>query len=164
MAFECGVCTHPEVRTVDLQLASGAAVTLLARKYDLSEESITEHRNKHLGIQRRPRFDRYGDTPDSLIDELTTLKATAEARLSVCGDDHKSAAALIRESRRIDEAVAKIRGFLDKGSHQGCIPLANHEFTIQLVTEAIREFPEARKAVLAAIERAEEERNHHKIR
>jgi hypothetical protein len=91
---------------MDHQLASGAAVTLLARKYDLSEQTITEHRNKHLGIQRRPRFDRYGDTPDSLIDELTTLKATAEARLSVCGDDHKSAAALIRESRCIDEAVA----------------------------------------------------------
>jgi len=42
--------------------------------------------------------------------------------------------------------------------------LANHEFTIQLVTDALREFPEARKAVLAAVERAEEERNHHKIR
>ena len=118
-------------------------------------------RNKHLGIQRRPRFDRYGDTPDSLIHELTTLKATAEARQSVCGADHKSAAALIRESRCIDEAVAKIRGFLDKGSHQGCIPLAKHQFTIQLVTEALREFPEARKAVIAAVERAEEERNLH---
>jgi hypothetical protein len=49
-----------------------------------------------LRIQRKPRFDRYGDTPDSLIDELTTLKAAAEARLSICGDDHKSAAALMR--------------------------------------------------------------------
>ena len=164
MVSECAVCGHAEVRTLDHQLASGAPVTLLARKYDVSEESITEHRNKHLGIQRRPRFDRYGDTPDSLIDELTTLKATAESRLSVCGDDHKAAAALIRESRCIDEAVAKIRGFLDRSSHQGCIPLAKHEFTIQLVTEALREFPEAREAVLAAVERAEEERNHHKIR
>src|SRR5262249_2420777 len=164
MAIECAVCGHAEVSTLDHQLASGAPVTLLARKYDLSEESITEHRNKHLGIQSRPRFDRYGDTPDSLIDELTTLKAAAEARLSICGDDHKSAAALIRESRCIDEAVAKIPGFLDKGSHQGCIPLANQEFTIQLVTEALREFPEARKAVLAAVERAEEERNNHKSR
>ena len=71
----------------------------------------------------------------------------------------KSAAALIRESRCIDEAVAKIRGFLDKGSHQGCMALAKHEFTIQLVTDALREFPEARKAVIAAVERAEEERN-----
>jgi len=44
-----------------------------------------------------------------------------------------------------DEAVAKIGGFLDKGSHQACVPLAKHEFTIQLVTEALREFPEARQ-------------------
>jgi hypothetical protein len=164
MAIECAVCAHAEVKTLDQQLASGAAVTLLAEKYQLAERTITEHRNKHLGIQRRPRFDRYGDTPDSLIDELTTLKATAEARLSVCGDDHKSAAALIRESRCIDEAVAKIRGFLDKGSHQGCIPLAKHQFAIQLVTEALREFPEARAAVIAAVERAEEERNRHSIK
>jgi hypothetical protein len=159
MAGECAVCAHAEVRTLDRQLATGAAVALLSRKYGLSEQTITDHRNTHLGIQRRPRFDRYGDTPDSLIDELTTLKATAEARLSICGDDHKSAAALIRESRCIDEAVAKKRGFLDKGSHKGCIPLAKHEFTIQLVTEALREFPEARKAVVAAVERAEEEPN-----
>ena len=161
MTSECAVCARGEVKTLDSQLASGAAVTLLARNYDLSEQAIIEHRNKHIGIQRRPRFDRYGDTPDSLIDELTTLNATAEARLSVCGDDHKSAAALIRESRCIDEAVAKIRGFLDKGSHQGCIPLTKHEFTIQLVTEALREFPEARAAVIAAVDRAEEERDRH---
>ena len=64
---------------------------------------------KQPGTQkRRSRFDRYGDTPDSLIDDLTMLKATAEARLRICGDDHKAAAALIRESRCIDEAVAKI--------------------------------------------------------
>ena len=63
---------------------------------------------KQPGTQkRRSRFDRYGDTPDSLIDDLTMLKATAEARLRICGDDHKAAAALIRESRCIDEAVAK---------------------------------------------------------
>jgi hypothetical protein len=43
MARECAVCTHPEVRTLDQQLASGAAVTFLARKYDLSEQAITEH-------------------------------------------------------------------------------------------------------------------------
>jgi hypothetical protein len=164
MTSECAVCAHGEVKTLDRQLVNGTAVTLLARKYDLSEQAITEHRNKHIGIQRRPRFDRYGDTPDSLIDELTTLKATAEARLSVCGDDHKSAAALIRESRCVDEAVAKIRGFLDKGSHQGCIPLARHQFMIQLVTEALRDFPEARTAVIAAVERAEEARNHNKIK
>ena len=161
MASECTVCAHAEVKTLDRQLVSGAAAVLLARKYSLSEQAITDHRNRHLAIQRRPRFDRYGDTPDSLIDELTTLKATAEVRLSTCGDDHKSAAALIRKSRCIDEAVAKIRGFLDKGSHQGCIALAKHEYTIQLVTEALREFPEARKAVIAAVERAEEERNLH---
>ena len=164
MASECAVCAHAEVRTLDQQLASGAAVTLLARKYDLSEQAITEHRNKHLGLQRKPRFDRYGDTPDSLIYELTALKATAESRLSVCGDDHKSAAALIRESRCIDEAVAKIRGFLDKGSHQGCVPLAKYEFTIQLVTEALREFPKARKAVIDAVDRAEEDGNHNRIK
>ena len=80
--------------------------------------------------------------------------AGAEPRLSICGDDHKSAAALIRESRCVDEAVAKIRGSLDKGSHQGCIALAKHESMIQLVTEALREFPEARQAVIAAVERS----------
>jgi hypothetical protein len=32
---------------------------------------------------------------------------------------------------------------------------------IQLVTEALREFPEARKAVIAAVERAEEEHNRY---
>lgn len=85
-------------------------------------------------------------------------------RLSICGDDHKSAAALIRESRCIGEAVAKIPGFLDKGSHQGCIALSKHESMIQLVTEALREFPGARKAVIAAVERAEEGRNRHQIK
>ena len=74
MASECAVCAHAEVKTLDRQLASGVAAVLLARKYDLSEQAITEHRNKHLGIQRRPRFDRYGDTPDSLIDELTNAQ------------------------------------------------------------------------------------------
>ena len=76
------------------------------------------HRDRNTGVQRRPRGERYGDTPDSLIDDLTKLKATAEERLCLCGDDHKAAAALIRESRCIDEAVAKIRGLLEKGSHQ----------------------------------------------
>jgi hypothetical protein len=124
MACECAVCAHAEVKTLNRQLISGAAAVLLARKYSLSEQAITEHRNKHLGIQRKSRFDRDGDTPDSLIDELTSLKATAEARLSICGDDHKSAGALIHESRCIDEAVAEIRGFLGKGSHQVAVPNA----------------------------------------
>ena len=107
--------------------------------------------------RRKPRFDKYGDTPDSLIDELTTLKATAEERLTNCGDDHKAAAALIRESRSIDEAVARIRGFLDTGRHQGCVPRARHQAMIGLVTDALREFPEVRSAVLAAVEHAEDE-------
>ena len=64
-----------------------------------------------------------------------------------------------RSRRPCRYAVAKIRGFLDKGGHQGCILLAKHEFTIQLVTKALREFAEARKAVIVAVERAEEERN-----
>jgi|SRR5262249_13280859 len=107
--------------------------------------------------RRKPRFDKYGDTPDSLIDELTMLKATAEARLTNCGDDHKAAATLIRESRSIDEAVARIRGFLDKGSHSGCVPVTKHQAMIRLLTDALRDFPEARAAVIAAVERAEDE-------
>ena len=36
---------------------------------------------------------------------------------------------------------------------EGCVPLG-HLFTIQLVTEALREFPEARKAVITAVDLA----------
>jgi hypothetical protein len=50
---------------------------------------------------------------------LTTLKVTAEARLSICGDDHKSAAALIRESRCMDEAVAKNTRLSRQGQPSG---------------------------------------------
>lgn len=116
-----------------------------------------QHRNQQPGRQGKSRADRYGDTPDSLIDDLTQLKAAAQARLNICGDDHKSAAALIRESRCIDEAVAKIRGFLEKGSHEGCIAVAKYQAMIGLVTEALQEFPGARSAVLAAVEHAEDE-------
>jgi hypothetical protein len=140
MAGECEVCAHAEVKTLDRQLVSGAAAGTEIRPLRAGDHGPSQQTSRDSETAAFRPARRY----TGLLDRRTDYdKVAAETRLSICGDDHKSAAALIRESRCIDEAVAKIRGFLDKGSHQGCIALAKHEFTIQLVTEALREFPEA---------------------
>lgn len=49
MSRRCSVCSHPDVRAIDSVLAEGgASFRVLARKYLVSEDSLSRHRKNHL--------------------------------------------------------------------------------------------------------------------
>ena len=52
----CSVCAHRERAGIDLALARGVSVSALARRYDLSTDSIYRHRKAHIPPQLRAKL------------------------------------------------------------------------------------------------------------
>jgi len=73
----CTVCAHREAAAIDLALARGVGTGAIARRYDVSTDSLYRHRKAHLPAQLRARLIA---GPDTEID-LDRLRETESQSL-----------------------------------------------------------------------------------
>lgn len=79
MSRKCSVCQHPDLRDIDSVLVEGgASIRGLARKFVLSEDSLSRHRKNHL-----PKFEVQAATDDRRYDHRRKLKILEKTLLSV---------------------------------------------------------------------------------
>jgi len=166
----CTVCAHRERAAIDLALARGVSVSALARRYDVSTDSLYRHRKAHLTAQLRAKLiagpdieidlDRLRESESqSLLANLVAIRHRLFASLDVaeeCGDSNMICRVAAQIHQNL-ELIGKLLGDLGVGSttvNNVLVLPAYVEMRMELIN-ALRPFPEAARAVAAALHRLE---------
>jgi transposase-like protein len=165
----CSVCAHRERAGIDLALARGVSVSALSRRYDVSTDSLYRHRKTHLTAQLRAKLiagpdieidlDRLRESESqSLLANLVALRHRLFASLDVaeeCGDSNMVCRVTGQIHQNL-ELTGKLLGDLGVGTTVNNVLVlpAYVEMRMELIN-ALRPFPEAARAVAAALHRLE---------
>jgi hypothetical protein len=155
ISTRCTVCQHPDREALDAKLVAGVASRPLAMEYNLNYKAVQNHKNKHLPqtlIKSQALQDEQG--ADRLLARIEDLYGKALLLIEKADTDQKwqAATGAIKEARSCLELTAKLIGTLKTG-HTINITY-NTEFVQARVAiyEALLPFPEAREAVILALE------------
>lgn len=176
MSRPCSICEHPDRAQVEIGLANGIALRVLAGKYGLDQTQLCRHRQRHMDADLIARLKTRGHRSDeelakireheskSLLDHLVwqrgRLYRNADKALEI--GDLAGERAAIDSAGKASERIGKLLGEL------GSAVTINHNTQINLVqspqwhairTALVRELrplgPEAIAAGARAIEAAE---------
>ncbi|GAB3792378.1 hypothetical protein [Dyella agri] len=176
MSRPCSICEHPDRAQVEIGLANGIALRVLAGKYGLDQTQLCRHRHRHMDADLIARLKTRGHRSDeelakireheskSLLDHLVwqrgRLYRNADKALEI--GDFAGERAAIDSAGKASERIGKLLGEL------GSAITINHNTQINLVqspqwhairTALVRELrplgPEAIAAGVCAIEAAE---------
>jgi hypothetical protein len=136
---------HPEIRLIDQSLKVGRGLSTLALRFELTEDSLSRHR-EHVGDLNMKA---QGVDPQELLASLMASKQQAEL-IAFGMDDPKVKMEALREVRQSTEAIAKLTGAYKTTDPKHLLPFWN-KIRGRLI-EALAPFPEAREAVLIALE------------
>jgi len=159
MANKCQVCVHPEVKAIDEAIVNGVRMRELVEQYGLSRGSLYRHKNKHLpkAIVKAQEVKEVA-VADSLLGQVKDLQAKTLGILSRHeGKNDRIALSAIREARSNLDLLGRILGEIDD-SPKVAVLVANPEWVHlrTLIIEALEPYPEAKRAVVYAIQSAKE--------
>ena len=152
---KCSVCTHSESDHIDAKLAAGATLKSLSERYGMSQMALSRHRKKHLPqvlVQKQSSAE--GVALDLLLQRIESLYKQALEIMEAAKGTGKYTPAIgaLREARMNLELTGKLIGELKTGT---TINLNYNQEFIQvrtLIVDALQPHPEARQAVLAALD------------
>lgn len=147
------VDAHKHREEIETAIARGTPVRAVADQFGLSKSAV--HRHKSVMVERMSGAPTAGETSaDELLQKLRTLQGEAEgilARAKRAGN-HRDALGAIKESRSIIELLAKMLGELQSGTTVN-ITVSNQWVALRAdLMTALEPFPEARVAVMHALE------------
>ena len=155
----CKVCRHPERDAIDRALVAGADVASVSRNFAVSDDALTRHRDNHIptpemqaGAVARAAAD--ADHGGSLLSQVAGLRTDALRLLgkAEAAGDLRTALAGIREARECIETLAKLTGQIDAGTTVN-VSVEAQILPVQVaILAALVPYPEARAAVVAALE------------
>ena len=151
----CTVCTHPDRRAIDKELATGHLVNRrLAARTGLAESSVRRHAANHPPARLVAAAE--AEDVRQALDVLGQLRAINAATLSVLADARKTGdgdlalKAVDRVQRQI-ELQAKLLGELDERPVVNLTISAEWVEIRAVLLDALRPHPEARQAVAACL-------------
>lgn len=112
MTQVCQVCTHEDRKRIDREIARGGNLSEIAKKYQLSYNSVWRHSREHLpGAAARGAVRSFENHGVKLLEDLDDLVATARRILREAeGDGHRrTALAAVKETRSTIESIARIQ-------------------------------------------------------
>ncbi len=151
----CQICKHDEVNKINEQLISGVAARQVAREFGFNHVSVSRHKNKHLPEQliKAKSLEEEGQAED-LLHKLDTIYTRAWSIVEKAETDKKYTASVsaLKECRSCLELIGKLLGQLKTGNTVNI--MYNPEFVQvrQVITEALQPYPEARQAVVQALD------------
>jgi hypothetical protein len=157
MPRRCTVCDHPERHGIDEVLVAGAPYRSVAERFRLSESAVYRHKTEHLPAHLLKARDIEDITrADDLLHQVRNLQAHALDILERAekSGDLRTALAAISQARGNLELLGKLAGQLDER------PVVNLNVSPEwmelraVIVGALDAHPEARGAVLSAIEGA----------
>jgi hypothetical protein len=155
MPRRCTVCDHPQRQAIDEILVTGAPYRSVAKRFDLSESSVYRHKTEHLPahLLKAREVEEVAHADDLLV-QVRDLQRHALGILERAekAGDLKTALAAISQARGNLELLGKLAGELDER------PVVNLNISPEwlelraVIVTALEPHPDARGAVLAAIE------------
>ena len=157
MPRTCTVCTHPEREAIDQALIDGESTGKISGRYrTIDERALRRHRSNHLPatLSKAHEAEEVARA-DNLLGRVEDLQARTLAILEAAEEtgELRTALGAIREARGNLELLAKLLGELDERPVNVLISPEWLELRAVIVT-ALEPHPEARGAVLGALEGA----------
>lgn len=169
---KCAVCRHSDRWRIELLKAGGAGLDALAKKFDVSRDSIDRHWHRHVSAESKATYlcgpvelatiaERAAIEGDSVLDYLRMCRTVLAGQLAAMTEagDARGAAYVAGQLTRILEAIARVTGEIGE--------LARSTINIRSVSiltdspafarvqatmlRALAPFPDARGAVVLAL-------------
>jgi len=146
----CQACNSPVRGQIDDMIAAGSSVAIIAETSQVPEASIRYHRENHVDVVMLTAS--YTD-PVVVMDAMQTIMQQARDILTLTRENGQHAVALraIHEMRETQIAMVKLFGQTDM--IEGMVR-QRWEIFKRAFMGALEQFPEARDAVLKAIDEA----------
>ena len=154
----CTVCGHQEIDAINEKLVTGRPINRVAEEYDLGVMSVQRHRKKHLPAELlKARALKEADSADQLLERVEELYKTALRIMEKAESDKKYAPAVaaVKEARGSLELFGKLIGQLKTGTTVNLMYSPQFIQVRQEISEALIPYPEAREAVLLALEKGD---------
>jgi hypothetical protein len=158
MPRTCTICSHPNRDEIeDLVVVHSQAKRRVAAQHSVSERAVRYHMREHLpALLALARDAERAARADTLLDRIEDLQSRTLAILEASEEtrEHNTALAAIREARRNLELIGEVTKELDR------TPTLNLHLNPEwielrtVIVGALEPFPDARGAVLQALEEA----------
>lgn len=168
----CHVCQHDRRAEIELRLANNTPITTLTQKYGLKKDSLYRHRAKHMDARLIQQLQATGKPSPADLAELKRTESEGllqtlvheRARLQRIADkaelldDFANATRASLGSLKSSELIAKLLGDLKTGSttHNILLMPEHHAFRTAVI-QALRAFPDAKRAVLLSMQQLEKQ-------
>jgi hypothetical protein len=169
----CQVCRHEERARLELLKAGGASLDSLATKFGVSRDAIHRHWRDHVSDEMKVGYlagpgsleelaERAAKEGDSVLDYLRLCRTVLTAQLTAMSEagDGRGAALVAGQLTRTCEAIARVTGELGELARSTTYNiLSEHPAWLRIqgaLLNALAPFPEARAAVVAALDALDE--------
>ena len=159
MPRRCTVCDHPERRSIDEALVSGAPYRSVAKRFGLSESSVYRHKTEHLPAQLlKAKEVEEAARADDLLEQVRNLQAHALDILERAekAGDLRTALAAISQARGNLELLGKLAGELDERTIVNVLLSPQWVMIRTTMLKALSAYPEARATVAESLMELEE--------
>jgi hypothetical protein len=159
MPRTCTVCGHPECEAIDRALVAGESTGKISGRYrTIDERALRRHRANHLpaALARAKEAEEVA-VADDLLGQVRDLQERALAILDKAegSGELRTALGAIREARSNLELLAKLLGELDDRPQINVLITPQWLELRTVIVTALEPHPEARGAVLRALEGAD---------
>jgi hypothetical protein len=169
---KCAVCQHSDRWRIELLKAGGAGIDALAKKFQVSRDSIDRHWHRHVSAESKATYlcgpaelatiaERAAIEGDSVLDYLKLCRTVLTSQLSAMAEagDGRGAAFVASALTRNLEAIARVTGELGElarstiNVHGNVVLTDSPAFAKVQATmlRALAPFPDARGAVVTAL-------------
>ena len=155
MARTCTICEHPEREAIDRALVGETSNLSVSSLFGVSESAARRHKGNHLPA-KLVLAEKAVEVAhaDNLLGQVGDLqrRTMAVLRAAELSHEHRTALAAIREARSNLELLAKLLGELDERPVVNVLVSAEWLQLRTVLVGALDPYPDARGAVLRAIE------------
>jgi hypothetical protein len=153
----CTVCGHDEAHAVNVALVAREPYRAISRRSGLSKDALKRHSQEHIPeLLVKARHAVESADADDLLERVESLQERTLAILETAEDSGELRTALgaIREARSNLELLAKLLGELDERPQVNLYLSPEWLELRAVIVTALEPHPEARGAVLGALEGA----------
>jgi hypothetical protein len=155
MPRSCTICSHESRDAIEDAFIAGTPKRRIASHYGVSERAVRYHTREHLpALLALARDAERAARADCLLDRIEALQSRTLAILEATEEtgEHRTALAAIREARGNLELIGEVTKELNRAP---TLNLSLHPEYIEartLIVQALGPYPEAREAVVKALE------------
>lgn len=159
MSRGCSICARPDVEQIDADYKTGMTFKELSSKYGASVGALHRH-TQHLRAQEAPLIGNISADMEPTAAALKVLYQRANELYKECKKegDRLNAVRALKETRDILELTMKVTGELNQHPqiiHNHLHVSAEWTQLRAVILQALLPFPEARTALVKALEAAE---------